>query len=542
MSNPTVPAGNDAPEARESWVPMVAIALGQVLMSFNVSSLPIALSGIVRSFNVEPTLVSTAIVMYSLSVAGLVMLGAKLCQRYGPLLVFRVVVLLFGAAMALMTFSVNGAMLISAQAMAGAAGAALVPSLVALIAENYRGQQQATALGALGSAGAGAGVAAFVVGGVLGTFVGWRPAFGILIALSAIVFALSFRLKGQSGRDGVQIDLIGVALSAVSIVLISLGFDNLNGWGVGLAQAGAPFSIGGLSPAPVMIVMGIVLAQAFLVWTRRRQAAKKTPLLALEVVESPSERVAVYAMFTIVAIEAGLNFMVPLYIQIVQGQSPLATTIAMLPFNLTVFFVALLIIRVYDKIPPRQIGRLAFAFSAIALFWLAFVVHNNWSTIPVLLGLIVFGIGQGSLVTLLFNVLVTASPKELAGDVGSLRGMTNNLASAIGTAASSAIMVGLLSASVLGAVANNPVIPPQLRTQVNLDNVNFVSNNRLLEVLQRTTATPEQIAAAMDINEEARLRALRIGLLIMAGFALLALIPAGRLPAYKPGEVPPDAA
>ena len=44
----------------------------------------------------------------------------------------------------------------------------------------------------------------------------------------------------------------------------------------------------------------------------------------------------------------------------------------------------------------------------------------------------------------------------------------------------------------------------------------------------------------MRINTEARLRALKIGLLIMAGFALLALIPAGQLPDYRPGEIPPD--
>jgi hypothetical protein len=84
MRNPSAPTGNNVSETREPCVPLVAIALGQVLMSFNVSSLPIALSGIVDSFNVAPTTVSTAIVMYSLSVAGLVMLGAKLCQRYGP--------------------------------------------------------------------------------------------------------------------------------------------------------------------------------------------------------------------------------------------------------------------------------------------------------------------------------------------------------------------------------------------------------------------------------------------------------------------------
>src|SRR6516165_8546014 len=172
-------------EARTSWVPMIAIALGQVLMSYNVASLPVALGGMVASFHVPPTTVATGIVMYSLAVAGFVMLGAKLNQRFGALRVFRTVVVLFGIAQVLMTFSPTANLMLTAQLLSGLAGAALVPSLVALIAENYRGLQQATALGALGSARAGAGVAAFVIGGVLGTFIGWRPAFGILIVLSA---------------------------------------------------------------------------------------------------------------------------------------------------------------------------------------------------------------------------------------------------------------------------------------------------------------------------------------------------------------------
>ena len=94
-------------EAHESWLPMIAIALGQVLMSFNVASLPVAIGGMVASFDVAPTTVATAIVMYSLAVAGLVMLGAKLNQRFGALRVFRGVVLIFGVAMAMMTFSPN---------------------------------------------------------------------------------------------------------------------------------------------------------------------------------------------------------------------------------------------------------------------------------------------------------------------------------------------------------------------------------------------------------------------------------------------------
>jgi predicted MFS family arabinose efflux permease len=517
---------------------MITIALGQVLMSFNVASLPVALSGMVESFNVPPTTVATGIVMYSMAVAGLVMLGAKLNQRFGALNVFRVVVAVFGLAQVMMTFSPNATTMITAQGLSGAAGAALVPSLVGLIAENYRGTQQATALGALGSARAGAGVAAFLIGGILGTYIGWRPAFGLLIVLSAVVLLLSFRLRPDRGRPDVEIDFVAVILAAVAILLISFGFNNLNRWGLGLAQPAAPFSILGLSPAPLMIVIGGFVGQAFLVWTRKRQEAGKTPLLALEVIDSPQERAAVYAMFSVVALEAALNFSVPLYIQIVQGRSPLATAIAMMPFNLSVFFSAMLVVKLYDKVSPRQIGRSGFILCTVALLWLAFVVRNDWSEFPVLIGLILFGIGQGALVTLVFNVLVTASPKELAGDVGSLRGTTNNLAAAVGTAVAGALLVALLSAGIIRAIADNPSLPPEIQSQVDLDSITFVSNDRLHEVMSRTSASPAQVEEAVRVNSEARVRALKLGLLIMAALAFISIIPAGRLPGYKPGEIP----
>ncbi len=77
-----------------------------------------------------------------------------------------------------------------------------------------------------------------------------------------------------------------------------------------------------------------------------------------------------------------LNFSVPLYIQIVQGRSPIATAIAMMPFNLTVFFAAMLIVRFYNRFTPRQIGRYGFILCTVALLWLAYVVRNDWSAGP----------------------------------------------------------------------------------------------------------------------------------------------------------------
>jgi len=523
---------------RASWAPMIGLFLAQVLMSFNVAALPVSIGGMVDDFGVPPTRVSTAIVMYGLVVAALVMVGAKIGQRIGWVLVFRSVVVVFGAAELMMILAPSITWVIVAQGLAGAAAAIIVPSLVALIAENYRGAQQATAIGSLGSARAVSGVSAFLIGGALGTLIGWRPVFMILLALAVVVFVLSFQLRSDKGDPSVTIDLVAAVLIGVGVVLLTLGFNNLNGWGVVQATDGAPFDLAGLSPAPLFILVGLLLGQSFFVWTRRRTRAGKVPLVSLSVLGSSRERAAVYAMVIIVSLEAAINFTVPLYVQIVQGRSPFDTSLAMMPFNITVFITATLVVRVYQRFPPRTIALFSFTLSTVALLWLSLVVTNNWETLPTILGLVVFGVGQGALVTLVFNVLVTAAPKRLAGDVGSIRGTAQNLASAVGTALAGAVLVTILGTNVASAVADHPELPPAIVAQVPLDDVNFVSNDQLREVLARTDATPEQVEAAVNVNTDARLQALRLGLLLMAVLSAAAAIPASRLPRYVPGEVP----
>ncbi|MFF2390534.1 MFS transporter [Agromyces sp. NPDC058104] len=523
---------------RRSWAPMVGLFLAQVLMSFNVAALPISLGGMVEDFGVPPTVASTTIVVYGLAVAALVMTGAKLGQRIGWVLIFRVVVAVFAVSSLMMILSPTIGWAIAGQVLAGASAAIIVPALVALIAENYRGDQQATAVGSLGSARAFSGISAFLIGGTLGTLVGWRPVFFITLGLAVAVFALSFRLRGDRGDKGIRIDLVASALIGAAIVLLTLGFNNLNAWGILLAEPGAPFSVLGLSPAPVFVVAGLILGQGFFMWTKRRMRLGRVPLVDLGVLSEPTERAAVYAMFIIVAMEAAVNFTVPTYIQVVQGRTPFDTSLAMMPFNLTVFVTATLIVRFYRRHSPRTIALFAFGLTTAALLWLAFVVTNNWETVPTILGLIVFGIGQGALVTLVFNVLVTAAPKELAGDVGSIRGTTQNLASAVGTALMGALLVTMLTLNFTQAAAEHPEIPEELKAEVGLGQVNFVSNDELRATFEATSATPEQVDAAVAINEEERLNTLRLGFLVLAGLSALAALPASRLPKYKPEEIP----
>ena len=122
--------------ARDPWLPMVVIAMGQALMSFNVAAIPVSMGGMVESFGVPPTTVGTAVVMYSLGVSGFVLLGAKLGERFGSKIFFQASVAMFFAALLIVVFSPSAKFLLIGQALAGLSGAALVPTLVVLIANH----------------------------------------------------------------------------------------------------------------------------------------------------------------------------------------------------------------------------------------------------------------------------------------------------------------------------------------------------------------------------------------------------------------------
>jgi MFS family permease len=526
------------PEAEASWLPMIVIALAQILMIFNISSLQVSIEGIVSSFGTPATTVGTAIVTYSLVVAGFIMLGARAGQMFGSRRVFRIMVLLFGAAMALMAVSPAAVTMIIAQALAGAAAAALVPTLVVLIADNYRGSQQEKALGWLGGAQAMGVVLAFLISGAFSTWIGWRYTFGFLVLLTAVIYQLSGKLNDVKARGIVSVDWIGVVLAASAILLISVGANNVTDWGLLLAGPRAPFSVVDMSPAPIMIVCGIFLGQGFFAWSRRRHAAGHTVLIALEVVDTPSERSAALSMFIIGALGSAITFLVPLYIQIVQGRTGIQTAVVVIPFSLASFGAAVLVVRLYGQWSPRRITRYAFLVVAAGVGLLGVVIRNDWSTFMVIVSMVLAGLGEGSLVTLLFNVLVTASPKKMAGDVGSLRGTTNNLANGVGTAMAGALVVGVLGAGVHRALVHNPVIPNELKMEMNLDNVPFTSNAQLRSFLANTGATREQVNEAVRINTEVRLVALKLSFFTLAGLALLAFFPAGGLPDYIRGELP----
>src|SRR5262245_46432983 len=281
----------------------------------------------------------------------------------------------------------------------------------------------------------------------------------------------------------------------------------------------------------MLILLGLVLGQAFFAWSHRRVAAKKQPLLAMEVLDSKEERSAVIAFLVAGSLGLAVGFLIPLYVQIVQDRTPLFSAVAILPYASAVAIAGVVSVRLYERHSPRRLGIASFILIAIGLVIVAFTVGNDWRTVAVILGLLFVGIGEGTLLTLLFNVLVSASPKRLAGDVGALRGVANNVSTAVGAAFASVVAVGLLGV-LLGSAFDRSELPSQLQEHVVFSDADFVTNDELRDALGATAATREQVDEAVAINEDARRHALQASFLIIAGISLLSIFPAARLPRY----------
>lgn len=523
--------------ANASWLPLVVVVLTQIQASFAVNALTVSMQGITTDLDTPATSVGTAITAGTFAMAAFILLGAKIGAKFGTRLVFQIAVAVHGAAMAAVALSVSPAMLFVAQAASGAVIALIAPALVVFISTNFSGEQQGRAIGFLAAAIPAASVLALLVAGSFASTIGWRWSFALIVAFAVVNLVLSFRVRAVAAQPDIRIDWTGAALAASAVILLSFGFSGLASWGLFLATPSAPFSVLGVSPAPLLIVAGIVCAQGFFSWTHAQQAAGRPQLFSLDVLRSSSERATTVCMATMLFVGTAANFLIPLYLQIVQGRSSFETSIAVIPYTLSIFVSSSVVAGLYKRMPPSRIARTGFVVVAAGLTLLAFTIRNDWSQLFVVIGLITLGLGQGAIVALVFNTLLTAVPKNLSGDVGAWRGLVHNISGSVGIALASVFAVGVLGGLVSSQLVDNPTIPPELKAQVNLDDVNFVPNDALVETLSATTATPAQVEEAVRINTEARIRALRTSLLVLAALALLAIVPAGRMPGAVPDEL-----
>lgn len=541
MATDSIPPTSSAAQTVDkaaSWLPLIVVVLTQIQASFAVNALTVSMAGITADLDTPATSVGTAITAGTFSMAAFILLGAKIGARFGTRKVFQIAVMIHALAMACVALSVSPAMLFIAQASSGAVIALVAPALTVFIATNYKDAQQAKAIGLLAAAIPAAGVLALLLAGWFATTIGWRYSFGLMVILGAINLLLSFKIKAIPAQPALKIDWTGAIIAAVSIIFLSFGFSGLSGWGLWFATDQAPFNIMGISPAPMFILLGLIGGQIFFSWVRKRQDAKLPRIFDLRVLASSSELAITACMAIMLFVGTAANFLIPLYMQMVQGRSGIQTSFSLIPYTLSIFLASTFVAFLYNKFTPSLIARSGFVVVAGALCLIAFTIRNDWGQLFVVLGLVLLGLGQGAIVALVFNTLLSSVPKPLAGDVGAWRGLVHNLSGSVGIAVASAFAVGMLASLIATGAATHPEVSDQLISKVNISDADFMTNAQLEAAIGDRVGSPEELAAAVEVNEDARLRSLQLSLLGLAGLALLAIVPAGRMPKRLQGELP----
>jgi MFS family permease len=509
---------------------MVLVAMAGTMVVFNVTTLQVAIAGIANNFDSPAASVETTIVIYWLVVAALILPAAKLDPSWGARRVFRGSMLLFATAMAVMALSPGSFAMMSAQVVAGVATAAVTPTLALLIADHYGGEIRKSALNWLAMAQAVGIVPALLVAGALTTWVSWRLVFGLLVVWALVVYKLSGKMRSSGARLPASVDSVGLLLEVMAICLIGWGCNKLTGWSALLAGSRTASSLMNLTQAATLIVLGAFLVRAFVAWSRKHGAAGGTPLIALDMFGGSSERSVLFSIFSVGLLSAAITFVIPLYMENVQGRTSFHTAVALMPFAGASFAAGAFVVQLHGRVHPRRIARYAFIAVAVGAALLGESMHGRWSDLPVIIGMVLAGLGEGALSTLLFKFLITRASADPTGDVTPLCTSTDYFATAIGTALASALVIGMLGASVQAKLLESPSISAELKEQVDLNNVSFVSNDRLRKALTRTTATPQEVEEAVRINTQAHLHALRACFFTLAVLAALAFFPAAALP------------
>jgi hypothetical protein len=254
------------------------------------------------------------------------------------------------------------------------------------------------------------------------------------------------------------------------------------------------------------------------------------PLVPPEIFRGRHERSMLFSTFMVGVLGAAITFVVPLYIEVIQGRSSLDAALALAPFAVASFIAGILVVRFRRGQHPRRIARIAFLLVAAGAALFALTIRNDWSSSSVMMGMVLVGIGQGALATLLFNIVVLRGSSEHGEGLATLCGTSDYLAAGVGTALASALIISVLSGMVQQEIRANPLVPMELKSHLRLDDVSFISNDELRTALSRTNATSEQVDAAVRIHTEARLRALKLSFFSVSVLALLALFPVGALP------------
>jgi EmrB/QacA subfamily drug resistance transporter len=431
------------------WI-LLATVLGSSVAFLDSTVVNVALPRLARDLDADIAGLQWTVNAYTLTLAGFILLGGSLGDRFGRRRIFLVGVVWFAVASVLCGAAPNVGTLVVARALQGVGGALLAPGSLAIIQASFAADDRPRAVGAWSGLGGVAGAIGPFVGGWLVEAAGWRWVFLLNVPLSAVVVLVAVRHVPESVDPQAhgRFDVLGAALAALALA------------GTTYALTEAP---GGGAPPPVIAtaaIAGLAAAVAFVLVERLRQrrahgrAGREAPqpMLPLDVFSSRQFSAVNVVTFIMYGGMGVMFFLFVLNLQVVTGFSPIAAGTALLPVTVLMLLLSARAGALAQKIGPRLPMTVGLVVAALGMLLVGRIGEDVSYVRDVLPAVTVFGLGLAAVVApLTATVLATADVRH----AGVASGVNNAVARAGGLLAVAAIppLAGLT-----GDAFNNPVV------------------------------------------------------------------------------------
>jgi len=512
---------------------LLTLASAQFLMTLDSSVMNVSIATVAKDVGTTVTGIQLAITLYTLVMAAFMITGGKIGQILGRKRAFMIGCVVYGVGSSITAIAGSLPVLLLGWSVLEGLGAVLImPSVVALVATNFGRSERPRAYGLVASAGAIAVAVGPLLGGLLTTYASWRWVFVGEVVIVLGILALSRRMADSPPVPGTRLDPVGTLLSASGLGLVVFGIIRSGTWGFVQPKPDAPQWLGA-SPVIWLILGGAGVLALFVVWENRQLRRGGPVLVDPRILRVPKLQAGLTSFFFQFLLQAGLFFVLPLFLSVALGLSAVATGVRLLPLSVTLLASAVGVPRLFPQASPRRVVRIGFGLLLLGIVVLLVALDQGSGPEVVTWPLLLAGLGIGSLASQLGAVTVSAVPDEQSGEVGGIQNTVTNLGASIGTALAGAVLISVLTTTFLGSVASNAAIPKELSAQAQVQlsaGVPFVSDADLSAALKEAGVPPATAQAVVDENVKSRINGLRAALAVLALLALVALPTTRRLP------------
>jgi len=527
-----------AKAASAAGIVLMTLAGGQFVMALDTTVMNTAIATVAKDVGTTVTGIQTAITLYTLVMASLMITGGKVGQMIGRKRAFAIGCIIYACGSLTTALSQNLTMLmIGWSGLEGLGAVLIMPAIVALVASNFGKPDRPRAYGLVAAAGAIAAALGPVIGGLFTTYASWRWVFAGEVVIVLVILVLTRRMKDTPTEEGARLDLVGTALSALGLGAIVLGILKAGTWGLVQPKPDAPEWLG-LSPVIWLILAGAVVLVLFVWWENRRIKRGDGALIDPAMLRNLQLRSGVMSFFFLFLIQAGIFFTVPLFLSVALGISAVETGVRLLPLSLSLLLFAVGVPKLRPNASPRRVVRLGFIMLFAGLVLLVALLDVGVGPEIVTWPLLLAGSGLGMMASQLGAVTVSSVPDEKSGEVGGLQNTGTQLGASIGTALAGAVLISAMTASFFTGIEHNPNVPDSVVSQAHTKlagGVPFMSEADAKAALKKANVPPATADEIVKQNEKSQIDGLRAAEAILALLALVALPFTRGIPTVQPG-------